>query len=125
MDILKSFMKRAVDMGLTQDAYILVGVGILPSARTASWMRENVPGVHIPDAIIDRLQGAKKPLREGRDICVELMQEMKEIEGVSGIHVMAYRQEKWVGDVVKRSGVLGDRKPWAPEPVDTVIETSA
>lgn len=123
MDILRDFMKRAVDMGLAEKAYILIGVGVLPSARTASWMRDNVPGVNIPDAIIKRLEGADKPLREGRNICVEIMQELKEIEGVAGVHVMAYRQEKWVGDVVKRSGVLGGRKPWTPEPVDTAINT--
>lgn len=118
---LKEFMARAVDMGLTENCFILPGVGVLPSARTASWMRENVPGVHIPDAIINRLRGADKPLREGRNICVELMQEIKDIPGVSGVHVMAYRQEKWVGDVVKRSGVLGGRTPWSPEVPKTTI----
>lgn len=115
IDILKSFMSRAVDMGLTEKAFILIGVGVLPSARTASWMRENVPGVHIPDAIIERLKQAKKPQREGRDICVEMMQQVKDIPGVKGVHVMAYRQEKWVKDVVKRSGVLDGRAPWQPE----------
>ena len=93
---------------------MLPGVGIIASAKTASWMRDNVPGVHIPDHIIKRLKDADKPAREGRLICAELMQEMKEIEGVSGVHLMAYRQEKWVGDVVKRSKVLGDRMPWSP-----------
>jgi len=115
MDILKEFMARAVDRGLTEKAYILIGVGVLPSAKTAIWMRDNVPGVHIPDAIIDRLRHADKPLREGRKICIELMQQLKETSGVSGVHVMAYRQEKWVGDVVKKSGVLGDRTPWTPD----------
>jgi methylenetetrahydrofolate reductase (NADPH) len=115
MDILRDFMARAVDMGLTEKAYILIGVGVLPSARTASWMRENVPGVHIPDDIIKRLKGAEKPLREGRQICIEHMQQLKETAGVSGVHVMAYRQEKWGGDVVKRSGVLEGRVPWSPE----------
>lgn len=121
--VLKEFMSRAVDMGLTENCYILPGVGVLPSARTASWMRENVPGVHIPDAIIKRLKDADKPAREGRNICVELMQEIKEIPGVSGLHVMAYRQEKWVGDIVKRSGVLADRTPWSPETAETTIGT--
>lgn len=111
MPVLKEFMKRTVDMGLAEKAFILPGVGVLPSARTASWMRENVPGVHIPDDIIKRLKDADKPMREGRKICAELMQEIKEIPGVSGVHVMAYRQEKWVGDVVKRSGVLGVERP--------------
>ena len=123
MDILKDFMARAVDMGLTENAFILIGVGVLPSARTAKWMRENVPGVHIPDAIIKRLDGADKPLREGRNICVELMQQIKEVPGVAGVHVMAYRQEKWVGDVVKRSGVLAGRKPWSPDVSETAIGT--
>jgi methylenetetrahydrofolate reductase (NADPH) len=113
--ILKQFMQQSVDLGLTEKCFILIGVGILPSARTASWMRDNVPGVHIPDTIIMRLKGAEKPQAEGRAICVDMMQEIKEIEGVSGIHVMAYRQEKWVGTVVKKSGVLAGRKPWAPE----------
>ena len=115
MDILKDFMSKAVDMGLTEKAFMLIGVGVLPSARTAKWMRENVPGVHIPDSIIKRLEGADKPLREGRNICIEMMQQLKETAGVSGVHVMAYRQEKWVKDVVKRSGVLDGRVPWAPE----------
>ncbi len=117
--VLKDFMKRAVDMGLTENCFILPGVGVLPSAKTASWMRENVPGVHIPDHIINRLKGADKPLREGRNICVELMQEIESIPGVSGLHIMAYRQEKWVKDVVKRSGVLKSRTPWSPVPATT------
>ena len=104
-------------MGLTEKAYILIGVGVLPSAKTAKWMRENVPGVHIPDAIIKRLEGADKPKREGRNICIEMMQRLKETAGVSGVHVMAYRQEKWVSDVVKRSGVLDKRAPWAPKKI--------
>jgi len=113
--VLKEFMAKSRDLGLTEKAYIIIGVGVLPSARTAKWMRDNVPGVHIPDDIIIRLDQAEKPKLEGRKICAEIMQQVKEIEGVSGVHVMAYRQEKWVGNVVKRSGVLDGRKPWAPE----------
>jgi methylenetetrahydrofolate reductase (NADPH) len=121
MDVLKDFMAKAVDRGLLEECYMIVGVGVLPSARTAEWMRTNVPGVHIPDAIIKRLAGSGKPKKEGRDICVEMMQQIKEIEGVSGIHVMAYRQEQHVGDVVKRSGVLTGRMPWKPEHLQTSI----
>lgn len=114
MGIIKSFMKRAVDMGLAEKCFILVGVGVLPSERTARWMRENVPGVHVPDDILARLKGAAKPQKEGRAICVELMQQLKEVDGVSGVHVMAYKQEKWVSAVVKESGVLNGRRPWTP-----------
>ncbi len=123
LDLLKSFMAQAVDLGLTERRFILIGVGVLASARTAQWLRDNVPGVHIPDTIIHRLDAAKDPKQEGRNICVELMQQIKEINGISGIHVMAYRQEKYVADVVKRSGVLGTRQPWAPEQMETSIGT--
>jgi len=123
LPVLKNFMKRAVDMGLTENCFILPGVGVLPSAKTASWMRNNVPGVHIPDSVIKRLKDADKPQREGRKICIELMQQIKEIPGVSGVHIMAYRQEKWVGDIVKRSGVLGGRTPWSPKSADHTIKT--
>lgn len=118
LDLLKSFMKRAVDEGLTEKCFILIGVGILASARTALWLRENVPGVHIPDAIIRRLEAAKDQKTEARDICVELMQKIKEIEGVRGIHVMAYKQEKHVAEVVKKSDILAGRKPWAPQSIE-------
>ncbi len=115
IDVLKSFMKRAVDMGLTERCFVLPGVGTLASARTAEWMRSNVPGVHIPDAVISRLKGAEKQKQEGQKICVEMMQQIKEIEGVSGVHVMAFKQEEFVAEMVAASGVLGDRKPWSPE----------
>lgn len=110
---LKAFMVQARDLGVTDKCFILVGVGPLPSAKTARWMRANVPGVHIPDAVIARLDGAKDQKAEGRRLCVELMQEIRGIDGVSGVHVMAYRQEECVPDLVRESGVLGGRRPWA------------
>ncbi|MFT4635198.1 MAG: methylenetetrahydrofolate reductase (NADPH) [Arenicella sp.] len=114
MPVLKSMMQQAVDMGLTERAFILAGVGTLASANTARWLRTNVPGVHIPDHIIERLEGAKNQKTEGQKICIELMQECKQIEGISGVHVMAYRQEQYVAEMVKESGVLEGRQAWAP-----------
>ncbi|MDR5866185.1 methylenetetrahydrofolate reductase [Halomonas koreensis] len=110
----RTFMARSRDLGLLDKCFILPGVGPLASARTAEWMRKNVPGIHIPDAIIKRLEGAKDQKAEGRNICIELIQQLKEIEGVSGVHVMAHRQESSVADIIERSGVLGDREPWTP-----------
>jgi len=113
--VFKEYMARVRDMGLLEKVYILAGIGPMASARSASWIRDNVPGIHIPDAIIDRLLGAgKKQKAEGRKICVELIQQLQEIEGVSGVHVMAYRQEEAVQQIVSDSGVLGDRVPWYP-----------
>lgn len=114
MPVMREMMQRAVDMGLTEKAYILAGVGTLASAKTARWLRSNVPGVHIPEEIITRLEGAKNQKAEGQKICVELMQQCKEIEGISGVHVMAYRQEQFVAQMVEESGVLGGRRAWAP-----------
>jgi methylenetetrahydrofolate reductase (NADPH) len=114
--LFRNFMKRAGDLGLLDKAYVIAGVGPMASARSASWIRDNVPGIHIPDSIIDRLLGAgKRQKTEGRNICVEMMQQLKEIEGVAGVHVMAYRQEQSVKQIVKDSGVLGDRVPWYPD----------
>lgn len=114
MPIMRDMMRRAVDMGITEKSFILAGVGTLASANTARWLRTNVPGVHIPDSTIQRLEGAENQKLEGQNICIELMQQCKEIEGISGVHVMAYRQEQYVADMVKKSGVLGDRQVWAP-----------
>jgi methylenetetrahydrofolate reductase (NADPH) len=111
---LREFMAKARDLGLLEQCFVLPGVGPLASARTALWIRNNVPGIHIPDSIIKRLEGAENPKQEGRKICVELIQQISEIEGVSGVHVMAYRQEEAVGEIIQQSGVLGGRTPWYP-----------
>ncbi len=111
----KEYMKRVRDMGLHEKCFILAGVGPMASARTAKWIRANVPGIHIPDEIIKRLEGAENQKAEGKQICIDMINEVKEIEGVSGIHVMAYRQEEYVAEIVHESGVLKDRKPWTRE----------
>lgn len=113
--MLKEYMKRVCDMGLNEKCFIMIGVGPLASAKTARWIRSNVPGVHIPDSIITRLEGAENQKLEGKKLCIDLMQEIQGIEGVSGIHVMAYRQEEFVADIVHESGVLKDRRPWKRE----------
>ncbi len=118
IEILKTFMTRAVDMGLSERAFILIGTGPLASAGSAKWLRKNIPGVHIPQPIIDRLAGAEKPKLEGRKICIELMQQIKEIPGVKGIHLMAFKQEKYAKSIIQKSGVLAGRKPWEPSDFD-------
>jgi methylenetetrahydrofolate reductase (NADPH) len=111
---LRTFMKEVEDLGLLDKVFILVGVGPMRSAKVAEWMRSNVPGVHIPDAVIKRMAGAEKPAAEGRKICTEIVQEVKEIKGVAGVHIMAYRQEDSVPEIVTNSGVLQGRVPWYP-----------
>ena len=94
---------------------MLCGVGPLASAKTAKWIRSNVPGIHIPDAIIKRLEGAQDQKAEGKQLCIDIINEVKEIPGVSGVHVMAYRQEEYVAEIVDESGVLKGRRPWKRE----------
>ena len=112
--LLKTFMQRVEDLGLLGKVFILVGVGPLRSAKTAEWMRTHVPGLHIPDAIVKRLAGAQDQAHEGRNLCVELIQQVHEVKGVAGVHLMAYRQEESVPDIIDRSGVLKGRIPWYP-----------
>jgi methylenetetrahydrofolate reductase (NADPH) len=114
MDIFRSYMSAVRDLGAHERVFMLAGVGPLASARSAEWIRDNVAGVHIPDYVIKRLEGAKNQAEEGVNICIDMMQQLKEIEGVHGVHIMAFRQEHRVGEIVERSGVLGDRKPWHP-----------
>ena len=112
--LLRSFMQQVEALGLLGKVFILVGVGPLRSAKAAEWMRTHVPGMHVPDALIARLRGAQDQAREGRHICIELIEQIHEIRGVSGVHVMAYRQEESVAEVIDQSGVLKGRAPWYP-----------
>jgi len=111
----RTFMERARDQGFDEKVFILVGVGPLASAKTARWIRSNVPGIHIPDAVIKRLEGALDQKAEGKKLCIDIINEVKDIKGVSGVHVMAYRQEEFVAEIVDESGVLKGRRPWVRE----------
>jgi 5,10-methylenetetrahydrofolate reductase len=108
--LLRKFMDKVREQGLHQKAFFLVGVGPLPSAKTARWMKNNVPGVHIPEAILERMEKAKDQRAEGKQLAVDLIQEIKEIDGVSGVHVMAYRQEEFVNEIIQASGVMRNRQ---------------
>ena len=105
---LQQFMQAARDLGLAEKVYILAGVGPIRSARAGEWMRTNVPGVHIPDAVIARLNGVPtdRQAAEGKRLCVEIIQQVREIPGVSGVHVMAYRQEETVAEIIHEAGLL-------------------
>lgn len=119
----RDYMNKVRDLGLHEKCFILVGVGPLASAKTARWIRSNVPGIHIPDSVVARLEGAKDQKKEGKQLCIDIINEVKEIAGVAGIHVMAYRQEEYVAEIVHESGVLKGRRPWKHEanPTDMVV----
>ncbi|GMG85143.1 methylenetetrahydrofolate reductase [Paralimibaculum aggregatum] len=105
------FMARVRDLGLHERVFILAGVGPLASAKAARWMRANVPGIHIPDEVIARMEGAARPGEEGKRLCIELIRQIRAVKGVAGVHVMAYRREHQVSEIILESGVLEGRKP--------------
>ncbi len=104
----KEYMGQVRDLGLDKQAFILAGVGPLKSAGAAEFMRSKVPGVVIPDAIVERLKKTPraKQQAEGKMICIELIQQIQEIAGVAGVHIMAYRQEELVAEIVEQAGLL-------------------
>ncbi len=110
---LRGFMRQVRDLGLHRQVYILVGVGPLRSVTAAEFMRTRVPGVYIPDEIVERLRKTPKGQQraEGKQICVEIIQQVQEIEGVSGIHLMAYRQEELVAEIIQEAGLLPRTHP--------------
>lgn len=114
---LQQFMQRVRDLGLHEKVYILVGVGPLRSEKAAEFMRTKVPGVWIPDEVVARLAKTpqKQKAEEGKRICIEIIQQVREIAGVHGVHLMAYRQEEAVADIVQRAGLLS-RQPLSPPP---------
>jgi len=101
---LQSFMAKVRELGVHEKLFILVGVGPVRSAKSAEWMRANVPGVWIPDEIIDRLRKGGKG--EGKRLCVDIIQQIREIKGVSGVHIMAYKQEELVREIIAEAGLL-------------------
>jgi methylenetetrahydrofolate reductase (NADPH) len=107
----QEFMRRVRELGLHERVYVLVGVGPLRSLKAAEFMQRRVPGVWIPDAILERI--ARTPIQrqaeEGKQICVEIIQQVREIEGVHGVHVMAYRQEEAVAEIIQRAGLFPRR----------------
>ena len=122
------FMARIRDLGLDRRVFILAGVGPLASAKAARWMRSNVPGIHIPDPVIERLERAANPGEEGKRICIELIQAIRRIPGVAGVHVMAYRREHQVSEIISESGVLQGRarsRPPIGRPVSATPDVPA
>jgi len=102
------WMKQARDQGLHEKAYILAGVTPFKSAGMAKYMKNRVPGMDVPDDVVERMSGVPKEKQpeEGINICVETIQRLKEVEGVSGFHIMAIEWEEKVPEIVERSGLF-------------------
>ncbi|MDO8722296.1 MAG: methylenetetrahydrofolate reductase [Syntrophales bacterium] len=106
MDRFREWMRMMRDLGVHEKVHILAGITPMKSAGMARYMAKNVAGIIIPDALIDRMAKAQKGADEGIKICVEQIQELREIEGVHGIHLMAIEWEHMVGRIAEEAGLL-------------------
>ena len=104
-DILRSFIDALVRTKLTWKYAIIISLAVLPSAKTAIWLKKNLRETKIPIQIIERLQGAADPELEGIKICTELMQEISEIPGVSGVNLMTMGNPESIPAAIKASGL--------------------
>ena len=107
LDKFKEWMKRAGDKGLLDKVYILAGLTPMKSAGMAKYMKNRVPGMDVPDEIVKRLSDTPKEKQgdEGIKICIESIQQLKEVEGVKGFHIMAIEWEEKVPGIVKEAGL--------------------
>jgi len=106
MDRFKKWMKQVRERELHKKVKILAGLTPLKSAGMAKYMRDSVAGLLVPDYYIERLSKAENKVEEGIKICVEQIQSLCEIEGIAGVHIMAIEGEKYVSEIVDRSGLL-------------------
>lgn len=102
----EEWMSIVRDMGLHKKVFILAGVTPIKSLGMAKYMKKNVPGMDVPDEIIKRLEGAEKKKVEGINICLDIIERLRKIEGVAGIHIMAIEWEEIVPEIVERAGLL-------------------
>ncbi len=115
VDKFAEWMKGVRDRGLHKRVKILAGVAPIKSMGAARYMKNRVPGMDVPDSIIERLQGVQKEQvsREGIDLCVDIIKQVREIEGVAGIHLMAIEWEEVVPEIIEAAGLL-PRPTFAP-----------
>jgi methylenetetrahydrofolate reductase (NADPH) len=108
LDRFAEWMRQVVDMGLHEKVAILAGVTPLKSVGMGKYMKNLVPGMDVPDEVIERLKGVEKEKQsaEGIKICIESIQRLKEMEGVRGVHIMAIEWEEKVKEIAEGAGLL-------------------
>jgi len=102
----KKWMDMVNELGLSQQAHILAGVIPMKSVGMARYMTTSVPGIIVPDEIVKRMEQAKSTKEEGVKLTLELVQQIKEIPGIHGIHIMAVGWEDIVGEIVEKCGLM-------------------
>jgi methylenetetrahydrofolate reductase (NADPH) len=100
-------MKGVRDRGLHEQTYIMAGLTPMKSVGMARYMKNRVPGMDVPDAVVKRLADTPKDKQaeEGIKICIESIERLKQVEGVRGFHIMAIEWEEKVPEIVEAAGL--------------------
>jgi methylenetetrahydrofolate reductase (NADPH) len=101
-----AWMDKVREQGLHEKAHILASVLPIKSVEMARRMRSGVPGMRLPDELVERIERATDAKAEGIKICVETIEQLKRVPGVHGIHIMAVASEDSVPGIVKAAGLL-------------------
>jgi len=108
LDKFERWMAQIRERGLHEKVHILAGITPMKSAGMARYMKNRVPGMDVPDELVNRMGGVPKEKQgaEGLTIAVESIERLKEVKGLSGFHIMAIEWEEKVPEIVERAGLL-------------------
>jgi methylenetetrahydrofolate reductase (NADPH) len=112
-DYFREWMKDVRSAGLHKQAYMIAGVIILRNAETAPYIRDSLPGMRVPDSVIDRMNSTENCEQEGIHLAAETVQDLLSIEGVAGVHLMTIGWSRAIPWVVEQAGLLP--RPPAPD----------
>jgi methylenetetrahydrofolate reductase (NADPH) len=104
LGVVRRYMQGLNEAGIPDDFYFIIGIAPMKSAKSGRWMKKNLFGTIIPDELIDRMEQASDPVKEGQKICIEYMQQLAEVPGIAGVHIMAPNNEESIPDVISGFG---------------------
>lgn len=110
LDLLEDFMREVRVRELHRRCKIIVGVGTLGNAKALRWMAQHVPGVHVPEPLLQRIAAATDQKAEAKRACIETIRAVAGIEGVGGVHVMGHKNEAVLAEIIVESGVRPSRQ---------------
>jgi methylenetetrahydrofolate reductase (NADPH) len=118
VDKLRLFMARCADLGLLDHVWVLAGVFVPRSARAVRYLRDQVPGIDVPEAVVDRMDSVPEDGQwdEGVRLALEIVEEVRAIPGIRGLHLMSIRNETAIARVVEDAGLL-PRPATVPAPI--------
>jgi methylenetetrahydrofolate reductase (NADPH) len=102
--VVQRYTQRLHEAGVPDDFFFIIGIAPMRSGKSGRWMKKNLFGTIIPDEMIERMEKASDPIKEGQKICVEYMQQLAEVPGVAGVHIMAPNNDESIPEVISAFG---------------------